>query len=119
MATLDQALAIQISNIQAKTGKSLDELAALLKATGREKNGELRSYAQEAVCLGYGDTNTLVHVAKRSDGASQADDRGLSADDVVAEIYTGPKAALRPIHDAATAAIWEWGDFEVAPKRAT
>lgn len=31
-------------------------------------------------------------------------------------IYAGPKAALRPIHDALMAALGKFGEFEVAPK---
>ena len=33
------------------------------------------------------------------------------------EIYAGPKAALRPIHDRLMAAIEKFGAFEIAPKK--
>jgi len=36
---------------------------------------------------------------------------------VLAEIYAGPKADLRPIHDALMAAIGKFGEFEIAPKK--
>jgi predicted transport protein len=32
-------------------------------------------------------------------------------------LYTGPKTALRPIHDKLMAAIRKFGDFEEAPKK--
>ena len=51
----------------------------------------------------------------QSDGASAASGEGQ--DQVLEEIYTGPKAALRPIHDAVMAAIGGFGDFEIAPKK--
>jgi len=35
----------------------------------------------------------------------------------LANIYSGAKAALRPIHDRVMAAIGELGDFEIAPKK--
>jgi hypothetical protein len=114
---LDAAIATQVANIQQKTGKSLDELTALLKGSGHEKHGALRTFAQEQLGLGYGDANTLVHVALRSDGASQAKDKGLSGDQVLDEIYVGPKAGLRPIHERLMTTIGPWGDFEVAPKK--
>ena len=35
----------------------------------------------------------------------------------LAEIYSGPKAALRPIHDALMSSIEAFGPFEIAPKK--
>ena len=117
MSTLEKAVATQLANIQSKTGKTLDELGVMLRASGHEKHGALRTYAQEQFGLGHGDANTLVHILMRSDGASQAQERGLSDDQVLAEIYTGPREALRPIHDRVMEAVNTWGDFEVAPKK--
>jgi hypothetical protein len=99
MSTADQAIATQIANIQVKAGKTLDELGALLKGSGHTKHGALRTFAQERFGLGFGDANTLAHAIPRSDGASQAQERGLSTDQVLEAIYTEPRAALRPIHD--------------------
>ena len=42
---------------------------------------------------------------------------GKGQDEVLDEIYSGAKAALRPIHDAVIAAITGLGDFEIAPKK--
>jgi uncharacterized protein DUF5655 len=42
----------------------------------------------------------------------------IDAADVLAGLYSGPKAALRPIHDRVIAAIREFGPFEDAPKKA-
>lgn len=36
---------------------------------------------------------------------------------MIDEIYSGPKAALRPVHDALIAAIEAFGPFEIAPKK--
>jgi hypothetical protein len=71
----------------------------------------------EKLGLGYGDANTLVHLALASDGQSAAEASGLSSEDVLAAIYTDKKAALRPIHDALMSAIGRFGEFEVAPKK--
>ena len=115
MSSLDQARDTQIRNIQTKTGRSLDELRAVLKDSGLAKHGELRSFAMEKLGLGYGDANTLVHLALASDGQSAA--AGKSGEDVLAEIYADKKAPLRPIHDALMTAIGKFGDFEIAPKK--
>lgn len=115
MSTLDQAVQTQLNNIQKKTGKSLDELADILKRTGLTKHSEIRSMFQREFGLGYGDANTLVHVMLKSDGTRAAE--GKSTGDVLDEIYSGPKAALRPIHEKLMKEITKFGEFEIAPKK--
>jgi hypothetical protein len=115
MSSLDKARDTQLRNIEAKTGRTLEQLRILLTGSGLTKHGELRSFAMEKLGLGYGDANTLVHLALATDGQSAA--AGLSTDEVLAGIYSEKKAALRPIHDALMAEIGRFGDFEVAPKK--
>jgi hypothetical protein len=115
MTNLDQAIQTQINNIQKKTGKSLPELAELVRQSGLSKHGEIRDYLKGELSLGHGDANTLVHVVLQSDGTRAAE--GKSEADVLAEIYTWAKAALRPIHDALMAEIFKFGEFEVQPKK--
>lgn len=110
-------LATQLANIQARTGLSLTQLVALVERSGLTKHAEIRDMLQSTLGLGHGDANTLVHHALKSDGASAAQEKGLSTSHVLDEIYAGPKAALRPIHDALMAVIGTWGDFEIAPKK--
>jgi hypothetical protein len=117
MSSPDQAIATQISNIEKKTGKSLAELKAAIEASGLQKHGERRTFAKETFGLGAGDANTLVHVAFATDGASAAKAAGATADAILDDIYAGPKAAQRPIHEALMAIIEGLGDFETAPKK--
>jgi hypothetical protein len=117
MADLDKAVQTQIANIEKKTGKSLAQLSAALKASGKAKHGELRDWAKEAFGLGHGDANTLVHIALQSDGASAAKASGASIAALLDEIYAGKKAHQRPIHDALMAYIETLGPFEIAPKK--
>jgi len=117
MSSLDQARATQLRNIEAKTGKTLELLRALLAGSGLAKHGELRSWAMQHFGLGYGDANTLVHLALASDGQSAAEAASLGTDDVLAGIYADKKAALRPVHDTLMTRISSFGDFEVAPKK--
>ena len=115
MSSVDQAVQTQLNNIQAKTGKSLEELAAHIRASGLSKHGELREMVMRVFGLGYGDSNSLVHYVLKSDGERAAE--GKSGEDVLGEIYSGPKAALRPIHDALMAEIDRFGPFKIAPKK--
>lgn len=115
MSSLDQAVQTQIDNIQKKTGKSLEELAAIVKKSGLTKHGEIRDMFKRDMGLGHGDANTLVHVVLKSDGARAAE--GKSEDEVLDQIYSGKKAGFRPLHEALMAEIVKFGEFETLPKK--
>lgn len=116
MADLDKALASQLANIEKRTGKSLAELAAIVKGSGLSRHGELVTMLKTSLGMGHGDANTLVHVVLQSDGGSAAS--GLSPGQVLDGLYAGPKAALRPVHDRLLAELRKFGTFEEAPKKA-
>lgn len=107
----------QLKNIQAKTGKTLAELAQIVQTSGLTKHGELRELLKRELGLGHGDANTLVHALVNPDGERAAQASGATTDAVLDEIYTGPKAELRPIHDKLMKAIDDFGEFEIAPKK--
>ena len=115
MSSLDKAVQTQLDNIQKKTGKSLAELSALVKQSGRTKHGEIRDYLKRELALGHGDANALVHAVLQSDGQRAAE--GKSIDQVLDEIYSGPKAHMRPIHEKLMREVSKFGEFEVAPKK--
>jgi hypothetical protein len=117
MSDLDKAVATQLANIEKRTGKTLTELASIVKNSGLTKHGEIRDMLKRDLGMGHGDANTLVHHVLKSDGQSVAAEKNLSADDVVTALYVGPKAALRPIHDKLMAEINKFGEFESAPKK--
>ena len=114
MNAVDQATQTQINNIQSKTGQSLAELYALITASGLEKHGQIRDFLKQELGLGHGDANTLAHFW-RNEGAGTAAPPPPA--DVLAEIYTGNKAELRPLHEQIMAAIDQLGAFELAPKK--
>ncbi|MEO8082661.1 MAG: DUF5655 domain-containing protein [Ardenticatenales bacterium] len=117
MSTLEQARATQLRNIETATGKTIDELRALFGATGLSKHTELREWAMRELGLSHGNANALVHYALNTDGQSAAAAANASLDDIVAAIYTGPKAQMRPIHDRLMEAAQALGPFEIAPKK--
>jgi Domain of unknown function (DUF5655)/Domain of unknown function (DUF4287) len=107
----DRAYATQLANIEVRTGKSLVELARIVAESGLEKHGEIRDMLKATLGMGHGDANTLVHHLKQGAAPPPA------SSDPADEIYAGPKAALRPIHDALMHAIRAFGEFEVTPKK--
>ena len=114
---MEKAVQTQLANIEQRTGKSLDALAALVKSSGLTKHGEIRDMLKRDLGMGHGDANTLVHYVLQSDGASAARAVGASPDAVLDGIYSGAKASLRPIHDRLMSAIDNFGPFEIAPKK--
>ena len=115
MSSLDNAVQTQLENIQKKTGKSLDELAEIIRNSGLTKHGQIRDYLKRELSLGHGDANALVHAVLKSDGQRSAE--GKSEDAVLDEIYTGAKAGFRTIHDKLIREIDKFGEYEVAPKK--
>ena len=113
MADPQKARATQLANIEKRTGKSRAELALLLKNSGLEKHNQLRDFLKQELALGHGDAGAVVRHYFGEDAAPDAGDET----DPLEAIYTGPKAALRPIHDAFMSAIASFGDFEQAPKK--
>jgi hypothetical protein len=108
---VDQAKANHLKNIEARTGKTMDELAKMVAESGLSKHGEVVAMLKQSLGIGHGDANAVALYAKGAGAAAQDET------DPVAAMYSGPKAALRPIHDAVMAEIGKLGEFEVAPKK--
>ena len=115
MSSLDKAVQTQIDNIQKKTGKSLAEITSIVDQSGLTKHGEIVDFLKNTLGLGHGDANALAHAILKSDGTRAAEGKSLQT--VLDEIYTGPKADLRPIHEALMKHIDQFGEFEIAPKK--
>lgn len=115
MSSLDKSMQTQLDNIQKKTGRSLDELAAMIKKSGLTRHGEIRDYLKRELGLGHGDANALVHAVLQSDGQRAAE--GKSTDQVLDEIYSGAKTHMRPIHEKLMQEIDKLGEFEIVPKK--
>jgi Domain of unknown function (DUF5655)/Domain of unknown function (DUF4287) len=112
MADPNAALATQLRNIEARTGKGLAELRKLVAASGLGRHAQVRAMLMETLGLGYGDANTLAHAVAKGEAAPAQD-----AADPLDAIYVDAKAALRPLHEKMVAAIAAWGAFESAPKK--
>lgn len=109
---IEKAYQTQLANIQTKTNKSLDQLFDIIRQSGLSKHGEIRDMLKNSLGLGHGDANTLTLFFLNPPASSPVED-----DAVLDEIYAGPKAALRPIHEAIMAELSGWGEFEIVPKK--
>lgn len=121
MTDPNKAVATQLANIEKRTGKSLAELALIVKNSGLSKHGELVTMLKTTLGMGHGDANALVLSVRKADEAGAAAPGAaaeeISTDQVLDGLYIGPKTALRPIHDKLLAELGKLGDFEEAPKK--
>lgn len=112
MADPKAATETQLRNIEAKTGKTLDQLRKLVAASGFSKVGEQRSHLMQTLGLGYGDANALaLHASKK------ATPPAATSADPLDTLYSGNKAGLRTLHDKLAAAIDKLGPHEKSPKK--
>ena len=117
MDALQKARESHARNIETKTGKTLAEVRASIETSGLKKHTEIRTMLMQELGLGHGDANSLVHYALATDGQTAAEAKGATENDVLAEIYTGKKEGLRPLHDTIIKVMRELGDFDIAPKK--
>lgn len=113
MNSVDKAVQTQLNNIQTKTGKTLEQLHAQIRASGKTKHTDIIAMLKSDLGLGHGDANALALLHKKTAAPAAS----VDATDPILEIYAGPKAELRPIHDKIMRALSKFGEFEVAPKK--
>lgn len=110
---MDAATETMIRNLQEKTGKSIDQWVAIVKAMGARKHGEIVSALKGDHGLGHGYANLVAHAAKGLVGADAP-----PGEDLVAAQYGGEKATLMPLYDTLIRAVTAFGkDVEVSPKK--
>jgi Domain of unknown function (DUF5655)/Domain of unknown function (DUF4287) len=122
MADPTAATITQLKNIQTRTGKTIAALHAAVAASGAAKHGERRTWLMTNFGLGYGDANAVALFIDKplpdlGGGAAPAAATPATGDPL-ADIYTGAKAGLRPLHGAVMARVRKFGAFEEAPKKA-
>jgi len=90
-----------VESLPEKTGRSLDEWIRLVKKDGPRTEAERREWLKSKHKLG---TNGAWWIAERAEGKGSEDSDPAAylkvAEKYVEEMYAGPKAKLRPIHDA-------------------
>ncbi len=91
MNVVDKAFEAQLNNIQKRTGRTMDELFEIIRKSGLAKHGEIVNMLKQELGMGHGDANTVAKFLFKP-----ADEKKVTADDALDEIYSGAKAALRP-----------------------
>ena len=117
MDPVEKATETQLKNIQMKTGKTLKDLTQLVSESGLKKHGEIRKFLIGELDLGYGDANLIAYYALHPEEQTNKQDSQPSLEDLLSEIYSGPKAAFRSLHDHLMSVIDGFGPFEIAPKK--
>ena len=121
MADPQAATLTQLRNVQARTGKTIAELLAAVRASGLAKHGEKRSWLMEQFKLGYGDANTVVSFVDKPlpdlTGTAPAALPAVHEGDPLDAIYSGAKTHLRPLHETVMQAVAALGACDLAPKK--
>jgi hypothetical protein len=104
---LNAAIENQLKNIETRTGKTISHFKEVIAKSGHEKHGQIVAFLKEHHGLGHGDANA---VAKQALAQPQA-----AAEEP--DLYAGPKAHLKPIHDKLMAEFKKFGEFEIHPKK--
>lgn len=108
MASPQDQLATMLANLPDKTGKTLAQWKTLLGKAKLEKHGLIVKHLKTDHGVTHGFANLIASEFLKSDEPV----------DLVATQYAGPKAELKPIHDAIVKFAKSLGkDVEVAPKK--
>jgi len=112
MASVDEQVRAQIRNIESASGRSMDEWITLVGASGRSKHGEIVAWLKSEHGFSHGNANRVAIESLRGPEAPVGDA-------LVDQIYSGPKQALRGLHDRVIAVAAAFGsDVEQSPKQA-
>ena len=110
MASVAEATASMVKNIEAATGQKISEWIARARASGFGKHGEIVKWLKEKHGMGHGYANYIAKMAIAADGGSD--------ESLVSAQYAGKKAALFPVYEALLKVVRSLGgDVEIAPKK--
>src|SRR4051794_36479505 len=97
MATVDEALQTQIRNIEVTYGKPMPEWLAIIAASGMTKHTDVVAMLKTTYGMTHGAAHRVSLLARQAGAPPTSDNSGT---DPAEALYVGPKAGLRPIHDA-------------------
>jgi hypothetical protein len=118
MSTVEEGLEAQIHNIEQQHGKPLSEWIAIVKESGLTKHTDRVAMLKSQYGMAHGSAHRVALKAREADAASIVKAAEASGRDPVAELYSGKKAGLKPLHDALMTAITTFGDdIQLAPKK--
>jgi hypothetical protein len=110
MASVAEATATMVKNIEAATGQKIGEWIRRARASGFGKHGEILKWLKEKHKMGHGYANYIAKSALASDNANQ--------DSLVTAQFAGKKSELIPLYEALLKMVTSFGgDVEIAPKK--
>ena len=110
---MDEAAKSMIRNLEAKTGKTIDQLAQLVRKSGLAKHIDQVAFLKEKHGMTHGYANLVVLYAKGHPATRESPQSEYSPDDW----FVG-KEALKPIYESLVAAVSDMADdIEWAPKK--
>ena len=99
-----------LANIQAKTGKQPEDIAAMVRAQGLSKPGVVVAWLKSEFGLGHGHSMAIVSLLRNADRPAR------STDDKVAAYFTGTKTKWRAAFDRLVDQARGFGpDVDVSP----
>jgi hypothetical protein len=112
MTTPDDGIAAQIRNIEARYGKPMPEWLTLIAASGLAKHTDVVAMLKADHGMTHGAAHRVSLLARQAASPTAA------SEDPADALYTGKKAALRPVHDRLMTVIGALGtDVSTAPKK--
>jgi Domain of unknown function (DUF5655)/Domain of unknown function (DUF4287) len=109
MASVEDGIAAQIRNIEARYGRPLPEWFGLIAASGLTKHTEVVAMLKADYGMAHGAAHRVSLLSRQA---------AASPGEVADALYAGKKASLRPLHDELMAMVHAMGpDVSLAPKK--
>ena len=127
MASVEDGIAAQIRNIEARYGRPLPEWFGTIAASGLTKHTEVVAMLKADHGMAHGAAHRVSLLSRQAASAASAASSAApsvpasvpaSPGEVADALYAGKKASLRPLHDQLMAQILGLGpDVSLAPKK--
>ena len=133
MASVEEGIAAQIRNIEARYGRPLPEWFGIIAASGLTKHTEVVAMLKADHGMAHGAAHRVSLLSRHAPAPDAAPDAALasglaaasgsgpataSPGEVADALYAGKKASLRPLHDELMAMVQAIGpDVSLAPKK--
>ena len=125
MASVEDGIAAQIRNIEARYGRPLPEWFGIIAASGLTKHTEVVAMLKADHGMAHGAAHRVSLLSRQAAvpdaalaSATASGPATASPSDVADALYAGKKASLRPLHDQLMAEILGLGpDVSLAPKK--
>jgi hypothetical protein len=135
MASVEDGIAAQVRNIEARYGRTLPEWFGIIAASGLTKHTEVVAMLKADYGMAHGAAHRISLLSRQaavpdsalasatasdpaSDPAAASGPAAASPGEVADALYAGKKASLRPLHDQLMAQILGLGpDVSLAPKK--